>query len=61
MLIKCEQFMKKIGNVIVSSPNYKVEDCYNKFLTLSNVRLVVLEYESNEPIIPILSQPLILP
>ena len=29
--------MKKIGNVIVSSPNYKVEDCYNKFLTLSNV------------------------
>ena len=37
MLIKCEQFMKKIGNVIVSSPNYKVEDCYNKFLSLSNV------------------------
>ena len=37
MLIKCEQFIKKIGNVIVSSPNYKVEDCYNKFLTLSNV------------------------
>ena len=29
--------MKKIGNVIVSSPNYKVEDCYNKFLSLSNV------------------------
>ena len=29
--------MKKIGNVIISSPNYKVEDCYNKFLTLSNV------------------------
>lgn len=29
--------MEKIGNVIVSSPNYKVEDCYNKFLSLSNV------------------------
>ena len=29
--------MKKIGNVIVSSPNYKVEDCYNKFLALSNI------------------------
>lgn len=29
--------MKKIGNVIVNSPNYKVADCYNKFLSLSNV------------------------
>ena len=29
--------MKKIGNIIVSSPNSKVDDCYNKFLSLSNV------------------------
>lgn len=29
--------MKKIGNIVVSSPNYKVDDCYNKFLSLSNV------------------------
>ena len=29
--------MKKIGNIIVSSPNSKVDDCYNKFLSLSNI------------------------
>lgn len=29
--------MKKIGNVLVSSLDYKVDDCYNKFLTLSNI------------------------
>ena len=29
--------MKKIGNIIVSSPTSKVDDCYNKFLSLSNV------------------------
>lgn len=30
--------MKKyIGNVIVSSPNYKVDDCFNKCLNLSNI------------------------
>jgi hypothetical protein len=30
--------MKKyIGNVIVSSPNYKVDNCFNKCLSLSNI------------------------
>ena len=29
--------MKKIGNIIVSSPNSKVDDCYNKFLSLANI------------------------
>lgn len=29
--------MKNIGNVIVSSPNTKVEECFNKYLSLSNI------------------------
>lgn len=29
--------MKKIGNIIVNGPNCKVDKCYNKFLSLSDV------------------------
>lgn len=38
--IKCKVFeiMKKyIGNVIVSSPNYKVDECFNKCLNIENI------------------------